>query len=86
MHHVTSHLRRQVLALCWIAIVCGVVLFVAGAHTGYVEGVEADEAGTVGRVMPAEIVSFILGPVIAIAGVVVAVLMRGASKAPATSH
>lgn len=74
------------LALCWIAIVCGAILFIAGAYTGYVEGVRADEAGAVGRVMPAEIASFVLGPLIAIAGAVVAVLVRRVSKVPVASH
>ena len=83
--HVTTNLRRPALALCWISIVCGVILFIAGAYTGYVEGVEADEAGTVGQLMPAELLAFILGPVLAISGVVVAVLVRAGSKAPAAS-
>ncbi|MFF2621387.1 hypothetical protein [Oerskovia jenensis] len=76
----TSPLRRSVLALCWIAVVGGAILFLAGAYTGYVEGVEADEAGTAGRVMPAEFFSFVLGPVIAVAGAVVAILVPRASK------
>jgi hypothetical protein len=86
VRQVTSNLRRAVLTLCWIAIVGGAVLFIAGVYTGYVEGVEVDEAGAVGRVMPAEIFACILGPVIAIAGAVVAILVRRASDVPAKSH
>ena len=73
----TPGLRRGVLALCWLAIVAGALLFAAGAYTGYVEGVAADEGRTVGRLMPAEVASFVLGPVLAIAGGTVAVVLRG---------
>lgn len=82
----TAPLKSAVQALCWIAVVGGAIVFIAGAYTGYVEGVEADAAGTVGRVMPAEIASFVLGPVIAIAGVVVAVLVPRASKVPVATR
>ncbi|MFE4466179.1 hypothetical protein ACFRCR_13785 [Oerskovia sp. NPDC056781] len=72
----TSGLRRGVLALCWLTIVGGALLFAAGAYTGYIEGVAADEGGTVGRLMPAEVAAFVLGPVLAIAGGTVAVVLR----------
>lgn len=81
----TTNVRVPALTLCWIAIVFGVILFIAGAYTGYVEGVEADEMGTAGKLMPAEFLAFTLGPVLAIAGVVVAILVRAGSKAPVAS-
>lgn len=79
----TPGLRRGVLVLCWIAIVGGALLFAAGAYTGYAEGVAADEGGKVGRLMPAEVAAFALGPVLAIAGGTVAVVLRG-SRVTAT--
>ncbi|MBE7699011.1 hypothetical protein H9623_01640 [Oerskovia sp. Sa1BUA8] len=76
----TPGLRRTVLGLCWLAIIGGALLFAAGAYTGYAEGVAADETQSVGRLMPAEVAAFVLGPVLAIAGgVVAAVLPRPAA-------
>ncbi|KZM33510.1 hypothetical protein [Oerskovia enterophila] len=81
----TPGLRRGVFVLCWLAIVGGALLFAAGAYTGYVEGVAADEGHTVGRLMPAEVAAFALGPVLAIAGVaVVAALHRSGAQATDT--
>ncbi|MFD6090572.1 hypothetical protein ACFWGN_00460 [Oerskovia sp. NPDC060338] len=78
-------LRRGVLVLCWLAIVGGALLFAAGAYTGYVEGVAADEGHTVGRLMPAEVAAFVLGPVLTIAGVaVVAALHRSGAETTGT--
>ena len=56
-----------------------------GGGIGYVEGVAADEGHTVGRLMPAEVAAFALGPVLAIAGVaVVAALHRSGAQATDT--
>ena len=77
----TPDLRRAVLGLCWLTMVCGALLFAAGAYTGFVEGVEADEAHAAGRLMPAEVAAFVLGPVLAIAGGVVLLFVR-LSRAP----
>ena len=78
----TPRLRRHVLALCWIAIVGGVLLFLAGVYTGYAEGVRADETQTAGRLMPAEALAFVLGPVLVVAGAVVVASTRHSTVAP----
>ncbi|RXR25270.1 hypothetical protein EQW78_13725 [Oerskovia turbata] len=82
----TQGLRRGVLALCWLAIVGGALLFAAGAYTGYVEGVAADEERTVGRLMPAEVAAFVLGLVLAITGGTVAAALRGSRTTVADAH
>lgn len=78
----TSNLRRPVLALCWIAIVGGALLFLAGVYTGYTEGVSADENQTVGHLMPAEVAAAVLGPILAVAGLFVVVAVSRSAKTP----
>lgn len=59
---------RSVRRLCVVAIVAGVILVAAGAYTGYVEGVRADETHTAGSLMPAEVVAVVVGPVLTVMG------------------
>lgn len=57
-------------------MIAGAALFVAGVYTGYEEGVRADETGTVGRMMPAEVLAVLFGTVLVLASVLVLLAVR----------
>ncbi|WP_454293867.1 hypothetical protein [Salana multivorans] len=68
----TSSMR----CFCVLAMVAGLLLFAAGAYTGYAEGVRADETHTGGQVMPAEVAAAVLGPVLAFTGLMMLLKLR----------
>ncbi|WP_281862472.1 hypothetical protein [Salana multivorans] len=71
---------RSVRRLCVVAIVAGVILFAAGWVTWSVEFDLADQPGNSGRVMPAEVATLVLGPVLT---TMAAMLLSGMGRAPA---